>query len=564
MMWPIVLWLVSTLNVQAVNTIYIERKNEKEVKSRPKVDIVVDTVKELAVTAAERCKFKVEGNRIYFELEQGGILILIIPNELDSVIITKGDYDLHVVGSSPYRGDWFSVTKASGYFLFSGEPFKRLVLSNISGKIVLDWKPKLEVNPKVRINNVAGKVEANLVPGKFSISNIAGLVKIKETTPIFDDSLYNYTISNVAGKVEVPEYATRLIKKRKIASKEKPKDSREKDDVIQLFRFEFHDNKQFGIELPAHRIEMLDATPSGISYNRVEGLYLFPIITTADSTKGVLQMGAGYGTASPNFHYYLSGEKLVRFKKAKLGLGLSLYKYTATSDLWKVERDENSCQALLLKEDLMDFYGNKGFEIFSTLRLTGWISKLSYVQEERSSVKKGTDFSVFYSDKSFRENPSLVDGFYRLFRWEISKPQKFYTRAEYYLDTPSGEGVYKLFGSLDAKSKIKPFKLQHRITFGYSSKAEFPYGFSLGGPTTLPGYGVNTINTDKFIVAHEYLKFPIKSLDLIAGVYAGFDGNNFYGDFLGGVKFFDGLSLFVTRDRESDGIRYYLRFDTRI
>lgn len=564
MMWSVVLWLVSSLNVQPVNTIYIEKKNEKEVKSRAKVDIVVDTVKEVKVTATEKCKFQVEGNRISFELEQGGILILIVPNELDSVIITNGDYDLNVVGSSSFKGDWFFVKNASGNFLFSGEPIKKLTLSNISGKIVLDWKPQLEVNPKVQITNVAGKIEANLVPGRFSFSNIAGFVKINETTPIFDDSLYNYTISNVAGKVESPEYATHLIKKRKIASRKRRHVSKGKDGVIRLFWLEFDDDTQFGIELPAHRIEMLGVIPSGISYNRVEGLYLFPIITAADSTKGVLQIGAGYGTASNKFHYFLSGEKLVSFKRVKLGLGLSLYNYTSTSDLWKVGADENSLQALLLKEDLMDFYGIKGFEIFSTLRLKGWISKLGYVQEERSSVKKGTDFSVFYGDNSFRGNTSIIDGFYSLIRWEFSRPEKFYARAEYYLDTPSGEEVYRFYGALDAQSKVKPFKLQHRITFGYSSRAEFPYGFSLGGPTTLPGYGVNSITTDKFIVAHEYLKFPVKSLDLIAGVYAGFDGNNFYGDLVGGIKLCDGLSFFVTRDRESEGIRYYLRFDTRI
>lgn len=509
--------------------------------------VVIDTTQDVEVLYGDSVKVQRKDGIVEVEVPTPKDAVIKVPCDIKKLSVESSGKDVEVSYSTEFFEGLVDVSTVNGDVKVEGTLTGNLEVSAVSGDVILEVKPILNLGkcPDVSISTVSGNVIiSSFVPGNFKVSTLSGDVNIVRVDTLFSDSLYRYRIKTVFGDVEAPKEVKSLVSSITISFKsDKSEKRREREMVKRLLGQDFGD----------------------VAYNRVLGLNL-PAIVWGNMDWGNYFLGLSYGTASNKFYYNVDLEKYLITEPVRFGVGVSLYNKVLSPDPWKVSTGENSWHALLLKDDLLDYYRAKGGSAYITLREGPMTLKLSLVEEERYSEKVNTDYSRFNQHKNIRPNPTIDEGLAQVVRVDLMVgPMNLC--AEYYLRSPmsGGSKIYRLYGDITANSKFKLFHLYHQVDFGYTNGNSFPYTFTLGGPTTLPGYSVNSIETQKFIIANEYLVFPTKFVDFLVGGYAGHAENKFYADFVAGLNIFNGLSVFLTRDREANGhLKYFLRFETRI
>jgi len=527
------LLLLGKIPAENVKSVTIKESVPEFKSSGHQVSVVIDSVDGVDFSQEEGYSTELKDGELVIKVEGKKSLEIEIPATIEKISLSGIFSDFKVVANVPYSGELLNATNVKGDIEVSGKPIANLVLLNVFGDIYIELEPDPSILPTIQVTSVNGDVELDFIPARVTVSSVRGDITIKKPDTLYSDSLYSYNVSSVSGSVDIPSEIENLVNVSKTTTK--------KEEVF------VHFEPYFPI----------------FSFNRVDGLLFFP---SSDAVKdwGRYTVAIGYGTASKKFQYYLDVEKFFPIKGVNIGTGLSLYNYHTYPDFWKVTRGENTWQALLFKDDIQDFYKSKGFDLYLTTRVKSFGTKISYVQRKQESLNVRTNFSLFYKDKNYRINPAVPEGVNRMVKLELGYSDFARFSGEYYLETPIDKKVLRIQADLEGKTQISPVEFYHKISAGYTDCDSFPYVFTLGGPTTLPGYPTGYFSTKKFVLAHEYLILPTKFIDFIVGVYGGFVDGKFYGDFLGGINIFNGCSVFVTRDKASNQIKYYMRFNTKI
>ncbi|MCR4437827.1 MAG: BamA/TamA family outer membrane protein [bacterium] len=149
-------------------------------------------------------------------------------------------------------------------------------------------------------------------------------------------------------------------------------------------------------------------------YNRVEGLFLGAHLTWRPMRRLGLSFPvmAGYGFTNKTWRYSV-GVQQALFRGERLTIGGALFDETASNDGWRLRWVENSLAALVLKEDFMDYFGRKGWQVFVNERLGGRHDvRVVYAAYDYQDMGKEEGFAgaLFGGKKRFRPNPHVSEG----------------------------------------------------------------------------------------------------------------------------------------------------------
>jgi len=534
MNYLLTLLLLTKISGENIKSVTIKESGPEFRYPGPRISVVIDSVSEVDFSDDEGYVAELKDGDLTVKVDGKRGLEIEVPATVEKIELSAIFADLNVDVQVPFTGELLNVTNVKGDIEITGKQVKNLVVLNVFGDIQIEFEPDTSIMPTIQVTSVNGDVLLNLVPGQVTVTSVKGDIEIKRPDNVYADSLYSYNVGSVSGTVDLPTEIENLVNVSKTISKK----------GMSFVHFE-----------PYFTF---------LSFNRVDGFLFFP---SFDALKdwGRYTLALGYGTASKKFQYFLDVEKFFPVKTAaKLGAGLTLYNYHVYSDFWKVTRGENSWQALFFKDDVPDYYKSQGFDLYLTTRVDNFGAKISYIQRKQESLNLRTNFSFFYKDKNYRDNPAVAEGLNRIVKFELGYRDFARFAGEYYIETPINQRVLRLYADLEGKTEISPVEFYHKLSAGYTDSDTFPYGFTLGGPTTLPGYPTAHFSAKKFILAHEYFIVPTKFVDFIIGVYGGLIDGRFYGDFLGGINIFKGCSVFATKDKVSNQIKYYMRFNTKI
>lgn len=160
-------------------------------------------------------------------------------------------------------------------------------------------------------------------------------------------------------------------------------------------------------------------------YNRVEGL---PIVFGPDAdlriasdarlqleARGVFRTAGDLSLNKGDFGYRTRAELLLGGRQSNIGLGIRAYDLVNSTEPWPLKDLELGWSTFLLHRDYRDWFRRRGASLFTTLRVT---SQFSVTAEGRSedqlSVEARDPFTLTRSDDSWRTNPGINDGHFRL------------------------------------------------------------------------------------------------------------------------------------------------------
>lgn len=144
-------------------------------------------------------------------------------------------------------------------------------------------------------------------------------------------------------------------------------------------------------------------------YNRVQGLVVgMDVAVYCQKLWHIkLQGSLGYGLED-RFRYRLGLQRSF-IKASPLTIGAYYFDQVASLDDWYISNWENSLAALLFKADLKDFYGQKGWQTFLDLKFRQQHTiRIELNRKKFQSLARQTNWSLFYRNKAFRDNPAVI------------------------------------------------------------------------------------------------------------------------------------------------------------
>jgi hypothetical protein len=522
-----------------IKQLVIEQEQVKKLNKYGDITVVIEDVDSLYVPDVKDCAVESADGNYKITTKSEAPLVIRVPASVEAIEIGAVSSNVNVLFKDVFLGKQMEIENVSGKIMVKGRISGKLTIASVLGEIELETDSlDLSNLPEAEVSSVSGSITFDkLIPGSFKVETVTGSITIESSKREFDDSLYNYEISTLQGKLDIP------------------------DEIVDLLNLERAFGNVKTKEEGTRRPGYFDQYPE-LAYNRVLGLQI-PLMFSAVKDWGRYNFGVSYGTASNRFYYYIDLERFFFEKGITPGAGLTIYDHVVNSEPWKVDVDENSWLMFLFKNDLLDYYRVKGFRVYSELKGGPFGFRISLNQEERFPQEVNTKFSIFKGSDAVRANPSLIPGLYTFTGADLmAGPLNF--RVEYYLRNPENRKIYRAYGSIEDSRDFRIVRLFSDIDFGYSNYSGFPYGFTLGGVSTLPGYSTNSIASRYFMNVEEYIIFPTKIVDFVVGGYCGYANESLYMDFLAGLNIFKGLGVYVTRDRERHGLKYYMRFEAKI
>lgn len=278
-----------------------------------------------------------------------------------------------------------------------------------------------------------------------------------------------------------------------------------------------------------HQLNSSRILISAGTYNRVEGL---PI-----NVGGALRQNFGWGRLSAdalgifrslerfewndqNLGYSLSAE--VQYGKLDaLAAGLRMYEVVDGSERWQLRDAEVGLASFFFRRDFRDYYEREGATGYLTLRDGSRATfTIAYGNEHWGTRSSGDPFSLFRNGESWRPNPVMDEGRFRLTTatltydtrndrarprsgWLLSGEVEHGESDRVFLGPtspvarPAGAGAVDLeytrvFFDLRRYNRLSPTRqLNARLVLGgWVDGDQLPLErrFSLGGPGTIPGY----------------------------------------------------------------------------
>lgn len=268
-------------------------------------------------------------------------------------------------------------------------------------------------------------------------------------------------------------------------------------------------------------------------YNRVEGL---PIVFGPDAdlriasdarlqldARGIFRTAGDLSLTKGEFGYRTRAELLLGGRQSNIGVGVRAYDLINSTEPWPLKDLELGWSAFLLHRDYRDWFRRRGASLFTTLRVT---SQFSLTAEGRSedqlSVEARDPFTLMRGDDTWRVNPGINDGHYRLlagsFRFDSRNDRSAPTEGLYLTgEYERGEGkdvtacpdgllcaalnqsilagkltYQRVFFDLRGYTRLSPAgRLSVRLAGGGwvgGDPLPLQRRFSLGYPDPLPGY----------------------------------------------------------------------------
>ena len=464
-------------------------------------------------------------------------------------------------------------------------------ISTVSGDIYIISAETLSVYPSyLKINSVSGDVNIiRMPPVSFAFKTVNGDITVEGLLSV-DTTLWsghNGKIETVSGDIylEPPlpydlkihtvsgdlHVEGKLVKKSKIqyrfetVSGETEIETEEDSNlVVRIARVP----TKFG-RLKGEKEVWVNPWNSEIGgpfiYNRVDGISLGLALSKGGRDR--ISLGARYGFSSKRWSLWLGMRKMII---GPLFIHTSLYSRTITPDFWKMSLMENTLAAFLVSKDYYDYYRKEGFDAGAGIILPAFHIKLSYASEKFISLDKKTDWSLFYPKRPMRENPTLLDGYYKFITTQADFSRHPFTinfLLRKSINTPDNEKVYTGLMRVGFKEKIKRDMLLVSIISGASNTEDFPFGFRLGGIGTLPGYSTNQFITDRFALlrADYWLKIGgIHAIFFFDAAKIGSFEEPVKADVGLGLSPFSDFSIRFVRNIEEEGeIRTYVRLSKR-
>ena len=402
------------------------------------------------------------------------------------------------------------------------------------------------------------------VPAEFYIKALSGDVEISDADEMCS-VLGNYTVQVAGGDVyidsSVAEKFAQLVVEGGGEGYEPSESEGEEEEEA---------------EKTSNFLELWAPSPGISGYNRVQG-FILGISANLDNTheymgfktRDMLSLGARYAFSLKRWDLWLGLQKSLF---SPFFIGGKVHSMVATPDIWKLSDLENSAQAFLFNYDAFDYYlsksflGGAGVNIYPKMELF-----VGYEIEQMSSLSKRTNWSLFYPHTPFRANPAVdKEGEYRWIRGHLSAavgPLKLDAKLKKAIDSPYGSDLMNILAQLKGKTGNDRNELRARLTVGYSSTEDFPFGFRLGGMGTLPGYALNSIETDMFGLLQVEYRAKFSGIDGIVFADAAKTGREFADTYIDmGLGVGTGpVSLLVARSIEKEApFRLVFRLTDRI
>ncbi|MDZ7335971.1 MAG: hypothetical protein ONB32_12520 [candidate division KSB1 bacterium] len=144
-------------------------------------------------------------------------------------------------------------------------------------------------------------------------------------------------------------------------------------------------------------------------YNRVQGLFAGMDIAVYCQKLWHIKLQGSLGYGFEDQFRYRFGLQRSFIKASPLTVGAYYFDQVASLDDWYISNWENSLAALLFKADLKDFYGQKGWQTFLDLKLREQHTmRIELNRKKFQSLARQTNWSLFYRNKAFRDNPGVI------------------------------------------------------------------------------------------------------------------------------------------------------------
>jgi outer membrane protein assembly factor BamA len=247
-----------------------------------------------------------------------------------------------------------------------------------------------------------------------------------------------------------------------------------------------------------------------IRYNRVEALFLgmnFPNRYSWDVRSISLFGSVGYGFASHRWRYNGGISQQFGMGRTLLEVGVEGHSLTDSKDQWIVDEGENTVTSFFMRDDYRDYFGREGASawlgLFGKWKSSDMQFRVAYLNDQYQSLDWNTNWSLFGGDKSFRDNPPVVEGKMKsaLASFEMHQEQQRTYFTSGWKAALSAEVAGKSFGGdfefnryVFDFIRYQPLSKYENLNFrmrAASATGDVPpqKWFELGGISTLPAYG---------------------------------------------------------------------------
>jgi outer membrane protein assembly factor BamA len=295
-------------------------------------------------------------------------------------------------------------------------------------------------------------------------------------------------------------------------------------------------------------------------YNRVEGLFLglnYPQKYYWDNHHISLFASGGYGFQAHRWRGGIGIAQQFGTDETLFEFGVEGHSLTDTRDQWLIDLDENNLAAFLLRYDYRDYFGREGISMWTGL-YKRWMRsdlqfQIAYRNDNYESLNRKTNWSIFGTDKSFRENPAIPEGrmqsILTTMHFHSTESRRIYTSGWSFSVSAEVAGK-SLGGDFDFNSYAVDLRRYQSLSKydninirmrGSSATGNLPLqkAFDLGGLSTLPAYRFKEFIGNRMLLANfEYIMngklfddvdfFPswlLRNINMIIFADAGFVDN---------------------------------------
>jgi hypothetical protein len=164
------------------------------------------------------------------------------------------------------------------------------------------------------------------------------------------------------------------------------------------------------------------ASPDFFHFNRVDGAYVGAGWTWRQTPVLNLTTKLGYATGSDRWQYRVGGDFEVATAE-RTWIGASYHDETVSRPSLVGHTTDRTIQALLYRQDPLDYYGERGLTLsFVTRPLDFTRLEFYYNDQEQTNLPVATDFSLLPSHRAPRDNGPITAGRMRslsgIFTWD--------------------------------------------------------------------------------------------------------------------------------------------------
>ncbi|MBI5475687.1 MAG: BamA/TamA family outer membrane protein [Ignavibacteriales bacterium] len=262
-------------------------------------------------------------------------------------------------------------------------------------------------------------------------------------------------------------------------------------------------------------------------YNRVEGLFLglnYPQKYYWNDHHISLFASGGYAFKAHRWRGGIGIAQQFGTDGTLFEIGVEGHSLTDTRDQWLVDLDENNLAAILLRYDYRDYFGREGISAWTGLYKRWQKSDLqlqiAYRNDNYESLDRLTNWSIFGTDKSFRDNPQIPEGrmqsILSTLHFHSTESRKIYS-AGWSFSAGAEVSGKSLGGDFDFNSYTVDLRRYQSIgrydnlnirLRGSSATGNLPFqkAFDMGGLSTLPAYRFKEFTGNRMLLANlEYI-----------------------------------------------------------